>query len=114
MAGAGLRVSPGHAEDLDKVARRVRQILDLDVGQENQVRAIIDKYHPRMEALRKQFEPELCKLAIAALADLWPVLEGEQRGRLNRILGRHGKWLVGAASRPTAAAATSRRGATDE
>ena len=101
---------PGTPEILDQVARRVRQILDLDAAQEKQVRAIIDKHHPRMEALRKQFEPELRKLAITALADLWPVLEGEQRGRLNRILGRHGKWLIGATSRPTTAATASQRG----
>jgi hypothetical protein len=92
---------PGSPQMLDAVARRVREVLKLDDDQERQVRAIIDKHHPRMEALRKQFEPELRKLALAAMLDLWPVLKDEQRKRLERILGRHGRWLIRSVTQPS-------------
>ncbi len=92
---------PGSPEMLDAVARRVREILKLDAAQEKQVRAIIDKYHPRMEEMRQRFEPELRRLAIEALGDFWPVLQTEQRERLERILGRHGRWLIRSVTQPT-------------
>jgi hypothetical protein len=91
---------PGSPEMLDHVTKRVKQILRLDEGQGQQVRAIIEKYNPRMEVLRRRFEPELRKLAIDAVSDLWPILRVEQRNRLTRILGRGGRWLIEATSRP--------------
>ncbi len=103
----GKDLEPGSPEMLDAVARRVREILKLDAKQEKRVRSIIDKYHPRMEELRREFEPELRKLAVEALADLWPVLQDEQREHLGRILGRHGQWLIRSVTQP-ASAATSR------
>lgn len=94
---------PGSPEMLDAVARRVREVLKLDENQERKVRAIIDKYHPRMEALRKRFEPELRGLAGEAIVDLWPILQADQRARLERILGRHGRWLIHAVTQPASA-----------
>lgn len=97
---------PGSPEMLDAVSRRVREVLELDDEQEKSVRVIIKKYHPRMEELRKEFEPELRKLALTALVDFWPVLEPEQRKRLERILGRHGRWLIRSVTQPASAPST--------
>ena len=95
-------LEPGSPEMLDAVARRVREILKLDAKQEKRVRSIIDKYHPRMEELRREFEPALRKLAVEALADLWPVLQAEQREHLSRVLGRQGQWLIRSVTQPAA------------
>ncbi|MBN1344188.1 MAG: hypothetical protein JXQ73_15995 [Phycisphaerae bacterium] len=94
----------GSPKMFDAVAKSVQQILKLNDEQGRQVRQIIVRYHPRMEGLRQQFEPELRRLALDALGDLWPILDGEQQGRLQRILARHGKWLGRAATQPVWAA----------
>jgi hypothetical protein len=96
---------PGSPEMLDAVAKRVRDILKLNEEQTRQVRRMIDKYQPRMEELRKQFEPELRQLAIEAMADLWPLLEQDQRQRLQRLLGRHGRWLIRSVTQPSSSPA---------
>lgn len=92
---------PASPEMLDTVARRVRQILGLKAEQEKQIRDIIEKYHPRMKGLRRQFEPELRALSVDVVGDLLPVLETKQRERFMRILNRHARWLARAVSQPT-------------
>ncbi len=105
-AGHGLGdIKPIPSEVLDKVASRVRDVLRLSDEQERQVRQVIEKFHPRMEKLRHRIEPELRRLALDAVNDLLPILEPEQRDRLERILDRHAPWLGRAVSQPADAAA---------
>lgn len=96
-------IKPIPSEVLDRVASRVRDFLRLNDEQEREVRQVIEKFHPRMEELRQRVEPELRRLAVDAVNDLLPILEDEQRGRLERILNRHAPWLGRAVSQPAQA-----------
>jgi len=87
-------INPDSPAMRDVVAEQVRQILKLDETQRREVRAIIEKYNPRMQELRRRFEPELRKLALDALGDLRPILQPEQRDHLDRLLARHAKWFL--------------------
>jgi len=93
-------LDPESPEIRDAVALRVKEILKLDSDQQHQVRAIIEKYNPRIQDLRHRFEPELHRLALDALGDLRRVLNDDQKRHLDVLLGKHGRWLLKPSSQP--------------
>ena len=86
------------ASNPDRILDRLSSQLALTPGQRDKVSTLLKKEAPKMETLRKSMEEKSHKLWVRFEADLRPILNEEQRKKLDQMEKRwreHKGWQVG-------------------
>ncbi len=73
------------------IVRRLSHKLDLDGAQQEQLKAIIEATHAEINALRKQYRPQIEEILTHSQDKVRAILRPDQREKYEKIISEHRK-----------------------